>query len=241
MAENQGGAKRSWAGTRDRHPQLRPASSNLLIWTRSIRRRSSRSAGLHSTHLSSIPRRGRPMINWALGTFGDKNAKVEVDRAEHQPPDRVLRTLEWQVRSRASRSKSNWACSASFQVIRGQSAWCATGKSCCPSRRPRTSTRVQSPTMGQRDRRGQRRHQVHAQRETAATSGDRRRQRFVREDGSVRWRSRCRKNRITFDELQRDWGGALKGFVTAKGDNLRSPEIAGASALTCLQRPRALS
>jgi uncharacterized protein involved in outer membrane biogenesis len=50
-------------------------------------------------------------------------------------------------------------------------------------------------------------------------------------DGSVKAEAVAGTNRITFDGLQRDWGGALKGQVTAKGENLKLlADIVGASA-----------
>ena len=37
-------------------------------------------------------------------------------------------------------------------------------------------------------------------------------------NGSVKAAATSGKNRITFDGLQRDWGGSLKGSITAKGE-----------------------
>jgi len=50
-------------------------------------------------------------------------------------------------------------------------------------------------------------------------------------DGSLRAEATSGDNKITFDGLQRDWGGALNGNATARGRNMKDlAEIAGASA-----------
>ena len=49
--------------------------------------------------------------------------------------------------------------------------------------------------------------------------------------GNVRAEATSGKNKLTFDGLQRDWGGSLTGNITAQGQNLKDlADIAGASA-----------
>ena len=46
--------------------------------------------------LLANPSTGTPMINWAIGAFGNKSAKVQVGHLEHPFSDRfILRSFDW--------------------------------------------------------------------------------------------------------------------------------------------------
>ncbi len=227
------GAKRTYAGTRERvrNFKWRNPSKPVLIWAGSI-------LGvllvgwITLNILLANPSTGTPMINWALGTFGDKNAKVQVGHLEHPFSDRfVLRTLDWPGTIQAEQLEINYDL---FGFIPGhpwaKRIWVRDGEILLPEQKDNDTKTTFNPQQWV--------NEIDAA-NVAIKFTTNKKKRVVNivaangsfSSGSVRAEATSGKNRITFDGLQRDWGGALKGSVTAKGDNLKDlAEIAGASA-----------
>lgn len=227
------GAKRTYAGARERvrNFKWRNPSKPVLIWAGSI-------LGvllvgwITLNILLANPSTGTPMINWALGTFGDKNAKVQVGHLEHPFSDRfVLRTLDWPGTIQAEQLEINYDL---FGFIPGhpwaKRIWVRDGEILLPEQKDNDTKTTFNPQQWV--------NEIDAA-NVAIKFTTNKKKRVVNivaangsfSSGSVRAEATSGKNRITFDGLQRDWGGALKGSVTAKGDNLKDlAEIAGASA-----------
>ena len=228
------GTGRLYTGTRDRVRTIkweRPPRT-FFLWTGSIL------GGLIGAWvilnlMLANPTTGTPMVNWALGTFGNKNAHVQTGHLAHPFSDTfVLRSLTWPGTAQAKEIDVRYDL---FGFLPGR-IWA-------------TSVRVRDGEImlaSQDDK------------ETAPTTFTP--QRYVNAidvenvaikfthnktprvvkivtakgsflDGSVSAEVVSDDNRITFDGLQRDWGGTLKGSITAKGQNLKDlADIAGAAA-----------
>lgn len=227
------GGKRFYAGTRDRirNFKWRSPPKQVLIWTGSI-------VGVFVIAwvtlniLLANPPTGTPMINWALGTFGNKSAQVQTGQLEHPFSNKfILKTLDWPGMVEADDIEIRYNL---FGFLPGN-PWADL-------------IRVRDGEIVLEDKgENDAKTTFNPQRwvnEIDATNVD---IKFTRNDkprvvkivtangsfanGSVKAEAVSGKNRITFDGLQRDWGGSLKGAITVKGDNLKDiAEIVGASA-----------
>ena len=227
------GAAKTTAGAQDRIRNFKwqSPSKPVLIWTGSI-------VGVLVVGwvtlniLLANPRTGTPMINWAIGTFGDKSAKVQTGHLAHPFSDRfVLQALDWPGTIEARAIEINYDL---FGFLPGRvlakRIWVRDGEIILEDKRPDETKTTFNPTkfVNEIDA---------ANVDIKFTRNDRLRVvKIVNANGSfskgnVRAEATSGKNRITFDGLQRDWGGSLKGNVTAKGQNLKDlADIAGASA-----------
>ncbi|MDP3491825.1 MAG: hypothetical protein Q8R82_01835, partial [Hyphomonadaceae bacterium] len=182
--------------------------------------------------LLANPSTGTPMVNWAIGTFGDKSAKVQTGHLAHPFSDRfVLRTLDWPETIQAKQIEINYDL---FGFLPGRTwakrIWIRDGEIILANKAPDENETTFNPTQfvdeidaANVDIKFTINDNMRVVKIVAANG------RFT--EGSVRAEAVSGKNRITFDGLQRDWGGSLKGSITAEGQNLKDlAEIAGASA-----------
>ncbi len=219
------------SGDRVRNFKWRNPSKPVLIWTGSIL------GVLVATWVTlnillANPSTGTPMINWAIGTFGDQSAKVQTGHLEHPFSDRfVLRSLDWPGTIEAKAVQINYDL---FGFLPGRvlakCIWVRDGQILVEEKEPDETKTTFNP-------------QQYVDEIDAANVDIK----FTRNDkprvvkivtangsfakGNVRAEATSGKNKITFDGLQRDWGGSLKGNITVEGQNLKDlAEIAGASA-----------
>lgn len=176
------------------------------------------------------PTTGTQMVNWAIGTFGDKFARVQTGHLEHPFSDNlVLRTLDWPDTIKAREIDIRYdpfgflpgRVWANGIRIRDGEILIAPNNDAGETFRPqRHVNQLDVENVLIKFTINDQPHEVtivsakgsfsNASLQAEAVSGD---------------------NRITFDGLQRDWGGSLKGKVSAKGQNLKElAEIVGASA-----------
>jgi AsmA family len=227
------GARRAIEGARERARNFkwRSPSKTLLIWTGSIF--AVLVAGWVTLNLLlANPSTGTPMINWALGTFGDKSAHVQTGHLEHPFSGKlVLRTLDWPGAAEAREIDVHYDV---FGFLPGR-IWAKLvrvrdGEIILEEPKENESPKPFNPQAFV--------NAIDAENVTISFShsGKPRIVTIVKAqgsflDGSVRAEAVSGKNRITFDGLQRDWGGSLKGHVTARGENMKDlAEIAGAAA-----------
>lgn len=181
--------------------------------------------------LLALPSTGTPLMNWALGAFGNKNAHVQSGHLEHPFSNKlVLRSLSWPGTAEASEIDIHFDL---FSFLPGR-IWA-----------DKIRVRDAEITLTQDDTKAPaifdpQKHinSIDAQNvEIKFTHNDKPRVvkivtaqgSFV--DGSLRAEAVSGENKVTFDGLQRDWGGSLKGSITASGQNLKDiAEIAGAAA-----------
>lgn len=221
------------AGARDRvhNFKWRNPSRPVLIWTGSILGVLV-AAWVTLNILLANPSTGTPMINWAIGTFGDQSAKVQTGHLAHPFSDRfVLRTLNWPGTIEADAIEINYDL---FGFLPGRvlakRIWVRDGQILLEEKEPDETKTTLNP-------------QQYVDEIDAANVDIK----FTRNDkprvvkivtangsfskGNVRAEATSGKNKITFDGLQRDWGGSLKGNISVEGQNLKDlAEIAGASA-----------
>jgi hypothetical protein len=227
------GAKHTYSGTRDRirNFKWRNPSKPVLVWTGSI-------VGVFLVGwvtlnlLLANPSTGTPMINWALGTFGGKDARVQAGRLAHPFSDRFFLTaLNWPGTIEAKQMEINYDL---LGFLPGRSwarrIYMRDGQILLPEQKAddtkttfnpqRWVNEIDAANVDIRFTRNEKPRVVKIVTANGSFS-----------NGSVRAEATSGRNRITFDGLQRDWGGSLKGSITAKGDNLKNlAEIAGASA-----------
>lgn len=227
------GAKRAYAAAREHAHNLkwRNPSKPVLIWTGSVFG-AFLIAWIALNLLLANPATATPMINWALGAFGDRNARVQTGQLAHPFSDRfLLQTLHWPGAIKARRIDISYDL---FGFLPGH-PWAKRilirdAEVLLPDQAPGDGRTTFNPQQwvneidaADVDLKFKRNSRARVVRIVSANGSF--------SDGSVRAEAVSGKNRITFDGLQRDWGGALKGFITAKGDNLKDlAEIAGASA-----------
>ena len=178
------------------------------------------------------PTTGTQMVNWAIGTFGDKRAKVQTGHLEHPfSGTLVLRTLEWPEAIEAREIDIRydlfgflpgrvWANDIRIrdgEVMIAPNDGNYAGESFQPQRYV-NNLDAENVLI---------KFTINSQpREVTVISA---KGSFA--NGTLQAEAVSGDNRITFDGLQRDWGGSLKGQVTAKGQNLKElAEIVGASA-----------
>ncbi len=219
------------ARERARNFKWKSPSKHVLIWTGSI-------GGVlvvgwvTLNMLLANPSTGTPMINWAIGAFGNKSAKVQVGHLEHPFSDRfILRSFDWPGTIEADAIEINYDL---FGFLPGRvlarRIWVRDGEIILEDKAPDEARTTFNP-------------QQYVDEIDAAnvaikfTRNDKLRVvNIVSADGSfskgnVRAEATSGKNKLTFDGLQRDWGGSLTGNITAQGQNLKDlADIAGASA-----------
>jgi len=226
-------AKRMYAGTRERVRTIkwRNPSKPVLVWAGSI-------LGVFVVAFVALnillanPTTGTPMINWALGTFAGKDARVQVGHLEHPFSNRfMLRTFGWAGNMSAREIDINydlfgflpgrvWA--QCVRILDGDILLEDTGEQ----------------NAGEAFNPAQWINEIDATNVAIRfTTGDKRRLITIVSangsfgNGSVRAEAVSEDNRLTFDGLQRDWGGSMKGHITARGQNIKElAAVVGASA-----------
>ena len=226
------GTARAYTATRERARNFkwRSPGKPVLIWVGSIFGVLV-GAWVILNLLLANPTTGTQMVNWAIGTFGDKSAKVQTGHLEHPFSDKfVLRTLDWPDTIEARQIEIRYDL---FGWLPGH-VW-------ANHIRVRDGEILLNQKEEDSDETFQpQRYVNNIDAENVAIKFTRNKQpRIVKiisaqgsfANGSLKAEAVSGDNRITFDGLQRDWGGSLKGKVTARGQNLKElADIAGASA-----------
>jgi len=178
------------------------------------------------------PVTGTQMVNWALGTFGGKSAKVQTGHLEHPFSDKfVLSALDWPE-----------TIEAREMDIRYDLFGWLPGRVWANSVRVRDGEILIAPNddndAGETFQ--PQRYVNHLDAESVLinfTINDQPRQVTIVSakgsfaNASLQAEAVSGDNRITFNGLQRDWGGSLKGRVSASGQNMKElAEVVGASA-----------
>ncbi|MEQ1783845.1 MAG: hypothetical protein ABMA14_21010, partial [Hyphomonadaceae bacterium] len=225
------GAGRTYTGTRERIraiPWTKPPKT-FLIWTGSIFGVLV-GAWVILNILLANPATGTPMINWALGTFVNKDAQVQSGQIEHPFSNKImLRTVTWPGSADASEIDIRydmfgflpgriWADNVR---IRDANLMLPSGDNKAPATfNPQQYVNtIDAANVAIKFTHNKKPREV----KIVLAQGS-----FV--DGSVSAEATSGDNRITFDGLQRDWGGTLRGSITARGQNLKDlAEIAGAA------------
>lgn len=226
------GARRAYVGGRDRVGNIKwkKPSNTILVWTGSI------FAVLVGTWvllniLLANPSTGTPMVNWALGTFGAKDARVQIGHIEHPFSNKIiLRSLSWPGTAEAKEIDVRYDL---FGFLPGR-IWA-------------DNVRVRDAELMLKPDDGKAGSPFDPQKYVNTIDAQNVEIKFTHNkiprivkiilaqgsfvDGSLRAEATSGDNQITFDGLQRDWGGALNGTATARGRNMKDlAEIAGASA-----------
>jgi hypothetical protein len=224
---------KAYTATRDRVRSFnwRKPPKTLLIWTGSI-------VGAFVVAFVALnillanPTTGTPMINWALGTFGGKDARVQVGHLQHPFSNRfMLQTL----------AMPGTLTAREMDVYYDLFGW-------LPGRVWAERVRIRDGDILLENRNEQNAGQAfnpaqwinNIDAENVAirftSAGKPRLVTVVTANGSfangsVRAEAIADDSRLTFDGLQRDWGGSMKGRVTAKGQNIKDlAAVVGASA-----------
>ncbi len=226
------GARRAYVCARDRVGNIKwkKPSNTILVWTGSI------FAVLVGTWvllniLLANPSTGTPMVNWALGTFGAKDARVQIGHIEHPFSNKIiLRSLSWPGTAEAKEIDVRYDL---FGFLPGR-IWA-------------DNVRVRDAELMLKPDDGKAGSPFDPQKYVNTIDAQNVEIKFTHNkiprivkiilaqgsfvDGSLRAEATSGDNQITFDGLQRDWGGALNGTATARGRNMKDlAEIAGASA-----------
>ena len=226
------GAGSFYASTRERARSIswtKPPKT-FLIWTGSIFGMLVGSWVLLNILLAN-PSTGTPMVNWALGSFGNKNAHVQTGHIEHPFSTKIiLRSLSWPGAAQAKEIDIHYDM---FGFLPGR-IW-ADKIRVRDAEFMLTGDDNKTPTafdpqkyINTIDAQNVEIKFTHNKTprvvKIVLAQGS-----FV--DGSLRAEATSGDSKITFDGLQRDWGGALKGAITASGQNLKDlADIAGAAA-----------
>lgn len=227
------GAAKIYTGTQDRIRSIkwsRPPKA-VLVWTGSVLGVLVGTWVILNLLLANPPT-GTAMVNWALGTFGNKTARVQSGYLEHPFSSKfVLRTLDWPGTVNAKEIDVHydmlgflpgrvWANEIRIrtgELILEDKGEDAPGTTFQPQQ---WANRIDVRDVDIRFKRNDKPRAV----KIVTAEGS-----FA--DGSVRAEATTGRNRITFDGLQRDWGGRLKGSITARGENLKDlADVVGASA-----------
>ncbi len=226
-------AHKAYTATRERVRTLkwRNPSKPVFIWVGSI-------LGVFVLAFVTLnillanPGTGTPMINWALGTFAGKDARVTVGHLEHPFSNRFqLQTL----------AMPGSITAREMDIYYDLFGW-------LPGRVWAERVRIRDGDIlledkgetdaGQAFNPAQWINQIDAENVAIRfRTGDTPRIITVVSahgsfaNGSVRAEAVSGDNRLTFDGLQRDWGGSMKGRVTARGQNIKElAAVVGASA-----------
>lgn len=226
------GSTRLYTSARERARNFRwNPSKTFLIWTGSI-------VGVFVVGwvalniLLSNPTTGTPMINWVLGTFAGKDARVQVGHLQHPFSSRfMLKTL----------AVPGAITAREMDIYYDLFGW-LPGRVWAERVRVRDGDILLEPknetTAGETFNPASWIDNIDAENVAIrfTSGGARRTVKIVTANGSfangsVRAEAIAGDNRLTFDGLQRDWGGSLKGRVTAKGQNIKDlAGFVGASA-----------
>ncbi|GEM_PF-1137167 len=221
----------SSARERARNFRWRRPSRHVLIWAGSI-------VGVLAVGWVSLnlllanPATGTPMINWALGNFAGKDARVKVGHLEHPFSNRfMLQTLAIPGSITARELDIHYDL---FGWLPGR-VWAERvrvrdGDILLENKNEQNAGEAFNPASWI--------NQIDAENVAIRfTLNDMPRKVTIVSasgsfaNGSVRAEAVSGDNRLTFDGLQRDWGGSMKGRVTARGQNIKElAAVAGASA-----------
>ncbi|HVY90471.1 MAG TPA: AsmA family protein [Hyphomonadaceae bacterium] len=180
--------------------------------------------------LLANPNTGTPMINWALKTFGGGRAQVSTGQLTHPFSNRfALRTLDWPGSFNAREMDIDYDL---FGFLPNH-PWAKRirirdGVLTLPEKTTNRTTLNPQALVDEIDAQNMlirftRRGKPHEATLVSAEGS------FAK--GTVEAQAVAGQNHLTFDGLAKDWGGALKGKVTASGQNLKDlAEVVGASA-----------
>ncbi len=222
----------AYASTRDRTRKIRRTkpSQTFLIWTGSIFGVVVGSWVLMNVLLAN-PATGTPVVNWVLGTFIGKNAQVQSGHIEYPFSNKLmLRSLSWPGTAKAEEIDVHYDY---FGFLPGR-IWADSVRV-----RDAEITLVQKDNQTPTALYPQKFINTIDAQNVAIKFTHNNRPRVVKIilangsfiDGSLRAEATSGDNEINFDGLQRDWGGALKGSITLRGQNLADlADIAGAAA-----------
>jgi hypothetical protein len=175
-------------------------------------------------------RTATPVINWALGTFANKNAHITTGKLAHPFSNRFeLRSLDWPGRAEAEDIHLTYDL---FGFLPGRpwarKLYARNGEVMLEEKQDDRKTlnpqalvdAVEVENVSLKFTRRDKLREVTIVRASGSFSS-----------GNVSGEAVSGKNHITFDKLRSEWDGGLRGAVTAKGDNLKDlAEIVGASA-----------
>lgn len=237
------GSARLYTGTRERARTLytgarerirtvkwRDTRKPLLIWTGSILG-AFVVAFVALNILLANPSTGTPMINWALGTFAGKDARVQTGHLAHPFSNRfVLQTLAMPGSMTAREMDIYYDL---FGFLPGR-VWAQLVR----IRDGDILLQPDEQDAGETFNPAQWINQIDAENVAIrfTSAGERRMVTIVTANGSfangsVRAEAVADDNRLTFDGLQRDWGGSMTGRVTMRGQNMKElAGVVGASA-----------
>ena len=226
-------AQKAYTGARERVRTFkwRNPSKPVLIWAGSIVG-SLVVAFVALNFLLANPSTGTPMINWALGTFAGKDARVQVGHLEHPFSNRfMLRTFGWAGNMSAREIDIHYDL---FGFLPGR-VWAQRvrildGDILLEDKGEQNAGETFNPAQWI--------NEIDAENVAIrfTTAGKPRLVKIISANGSfangsVRAEAVADDNRLTFDGLQRDWGGSMKGHVTVRGQNMKElAAVVGASA-----------
>ena len=226
-------AKRMYAGTRERVRSFkwRNPSKPVLIWAGSIFG-AFFIAFVTLNFLLANPATGTPMINWALGTFAGKDARVQVGQLEHPFSNRfMLRTFGWAGNMTAREIDIDYDLLGFLPGrVWAQRVRILDGDILLEDKGEQSAGETFNPAQWI--------NEIDATNVAIRfTTADKRRLITIVSangsfgNGSVRAEAVSEDNRLTFDGLQRDWGGSMTGHITARGQNIKElAAVVGASA-----------
>jgi hypothetical protein len=180
--------------------------------------------------LLANPKTGTPMINWALGAFGNEKARIVTGRLAHPFSNRFeMRSLDWPGRAEAEEIHLTYDL---FGFLPGR-PWAR-------------KLYVRNGEVMLEDKTDDRRT-LNPQALVDAVEVENISLKFTRRNklrevtivkaggsfssGTVSGEAVSGKGRLTFDNLRREWDGGLRGAITVKGDNLKNlAELVGVSA-----------
>lgn len=232
-AKAKAGAGRVYTGSRERvrNFKWRSPGKTVLIWTGAVFGVLIGAWVVLNLMLAN-PTTGTQMVNWAIGTFGDKSAKVQTGHLEHPFSDKfVLRTLDWPDTIEAREIDIHYDL---FGFLPGR-VWAngiriRDGEILIAPNKDNEAGETFQPQRYVNNLDAENvliKFTIHDQpRQVTIVSA---KGSFA--NASLQAEAISGDNRITFDGLQRGWGGSLKGQVSAKGQNMKDlAEIVGASA-----------
>jgi len=176
------------------------------------------------------PRTGTPMINWALGTFASKSAKIETGNLAHPFSDRFeLRQFDWPGRAEAKDIQLTYDLFG-FLPNRpwARKLYARNGEVMLESKQEDRKTfspqaLFDAIEVENIDLKFTRRDKLRTVTIVQAAGSF--------SSGTVSGEAVSGKGRLTFDQLRREWDGGLRGAITVRGDNLKNlAEIVGVSA-----------
>lgn len=180
--------------------------------------------------LLANPRTATPMINWALGTFADKHARVSTGQLAYPFSDRFeMRLLDWPGRAEAEDIQLTYDL---FGFLPGRpwarKLYARNGEVMLENKTDDRRTlnpqalvdAVQVENISLKFTRRNKLREVTIVKAGGSFSS-----------GTVSGEAVSGKGRLTFDNVRREWDGGLRGAITVKGDNLKNlAELVGVSA-----------